>query len=540
MKNSGRNISWIHLAAAAAVCFVFVTEIRADQLIANDFQATSSSAIETTPTLGSDNGVAVLVYTSIDLQTFSSRVRYQILTDTGNLGPAVDVGTGDTNDNLNDVSGNWIVYTATQPSDPGIRQIRKTRISDGFDTGVSGFGAMGEARIHGGNIAWVEGSRIYLSVAGASAIRIAGSDPAASELEIGSTFVVWQQDGEIWAYDLRNSTSAMVSPSFGNNPSTSGSWVVWQSAGIIQGSNVDTGDTVALGNAANVNANPSIDGNNITWESNAAVNFDIYLHRIAEGDTFQVTTDPADQQLDSLHGNQVAYLDNRSGLDIWVSTFSFGPDPVPDIAVAPLDFNFGDVEVGSTSSTIVTIGNVGDVDLTVISIFLVSGANYAFSSTSEFPAVISPGVTVDVTVTFTPMGEGAAADVLEISSDDPDESLVSVTLNGTGVAITVPPSQQIADIIMVIEDGIITGDITPEGPGNSGPGRVGALINMIGAADDLITDGLIADACQQLLDAFKRTDGLSGRGNPPDFISGAGAALVAELIQALRTDLGCQ
>lgn len=45
-----------------------------------------------------------------------------------------------------------------------------------------------------------------------------------------------------------------------------------------------------------------------------------------------VTTDLADQQLASLHGNQVAYQDNRSGsnanpsFDIYVSTFSFGPD----------------------------------------------------------------------------------------------------------------------------------------------------------------------------------------------------------------------
>ena len=63
--------------------------------------------------------------------------------------------------------------------------------------------------------------------------------------------------------------------------------------------------------------------------------------------------------------------------------------------------------------------------------------------------------------------------------------------------------------------------------------------NMILAAGDLIADGLIADACQQLLDALKRTDGLTGRGNPPDFISGDDAALIASLIQDLRTDLGC-
>jgi len=330
MNSTSRRISWVHLVAAAAVCFMFVTEARADQLIANDFQATSSAgAFETTPTLGSDNGVSVLVYTSINLATFSSRVRYQRLTDTGTLGPAVDVGSSSTNDNLNDVSGNWIVYTASQTANPGISQIRKYRISDGFDTGVSGFGSMGEARIHGGNIAWVEGNTIFLSVAGAAEFPIAGPVPAASQLEIGDTFVVFQQDGDIWAYDLVNGGSSKAANG-GSNPSTSGSWAVWESAGIIQGLNLLTGATVALGDAANINANPSIDGNNVAWESNAAGNFDIYLHRLAEGDTFQVTTNLADQQLDSLHGGQVAYLDNRNGLDIWVSTFSFAADPLPD------------------------------------------------------------------------------------------------------------------------------------------------------------------------------------------------------------------
>jgi CSLREA domain-containing protein len=322
---------------APVALLVALSPARADQLVANEFQATSSGDIETTPTLGSDNGASVLVYTSIDLATFTSRVRYQRLTDTGTLGPAVDVGSGNTNDNLNDVSGDWIVYTATQPTNPGIRQIRKYRISDGFDTGVSGFGAMGEARIHGGNIAWVEGNTIYLSVAGAAATPIAGPVPAASQLEIGDSFVVFQQDGDIWAYDLRNPGSSKAANG-GSNPTTSGSWVVWESAGIIQGANLDTGATVALGSALDINANPSIDGNNIAWESNAAGNFDIYLHRLAEGDSFQVTTNPADQQLDSLHGNQVAYLDNRSGLDIYVSTFSFVPPPTPTaITVTTID-----------------------------------------------------------------------------------------------------------------------------------------------------------------------------------------------------------
>jgi len=114
-----------------------------------------------------------------------------------------------------------------------------------------------------------------------------------------------------------------------------------------------------------------------------------------------------------------------------------------------------------------------------------------------------------------------------------------VSLDGTGVLAGGPPSEQIAGILDAIETGISMGKILPAGNGRSGPGRLGAFINMIGVADDLIAGGDIAGACQQLLDAFRRTDGQSGKGEPPDFIAGDDASEVAGLIQQLRADLGC-
>ena len=215
-------------------------------------------------------------------------------------------------------------------------------------------------------------------------------------------------------------------------------------------------------------------------------------------------------------------------------------DSAADIEVSPAEVNFGDVEVGDSRSAMVTISNAGLVDLTVSGLSLQSGADYAITSSPGLPLVLPIGGFADVTVTFTPLSTGARpTDFLEIISNDPIDGLVSVPLDGVGVVLDVPPSEQISNIITVIEEGIGAGTIIPEGPGQSGAGRLGAFINMLEAADDLIADGLIAEACQQLLDAFQRTDGLSGRGNPPDFISGPDAALVSSLIQDLRTDLGC-
>ena len=63
---------------------------------------------------------------------------------------------------------------------------------------------------------------------------------------------------------------------------------------------------------------------------------------------------------------------------------------------------------------------------------------------------------------------------------------------------------------------------------------------MIEAAGDLIEDGLIEEACQQLMDAYKKCDGLAPPESPPDFVAGPHAAELAVMIQNLRISLGCE
>src|SRR5512136_1354257 len=74
---------------------------------------------------------------------------------------------------------------------------------------------------------------------------------------------------------------------------------------------------------------PNIDGNLITYDSNVSGNWDVYVYRIAEGDTFQVTSRTDDQRLNDLHDNLVAYVDARNGnLDVFVSTLTFNIPPI--------------------------------------------------------------------------------------------------------------------------------------------------------------------------------------------------------------------
>jgi hypothetical protein len=99
-----------------------------------------------------------------------------------------------------------------------------------------------------------------------------------------------------------------------------------------------------------------------------------------------------------------------------------------------------------------------------------------------------------------------------------------------GTSLT--PSQ----ILDFFDTSVTEGNLVGQGPGGSARGRLNALQNMIMTAGDLIEDGLIDEACQQLLDAFNRTDGLP---RPPDYVAGSAAAELATLIQNLMADLGC-
>ena len=137
--------------------------------------------------------------------TGHSQVFYQRFDNSGLIDPPVLVSVPSafpTDDLFNDISGDLIVYTAFVSSTLG--QIKMFEISTGSTFTVSGLTQVGEARIHGTNVVWVEGvlgaETIFLcdltNFGGAShPITIAGSTPAATAVEIGDTFIVWESAG---------------------------------------------------------------------------------------------------------------------------------------------------------------------------------------------------------------------------------------------------------------------------------------------------------------------------------------------------------
>ncbi|MFC1977224.1 leucine-rich repeat domain-containing protein [Chloroflexota bacterium] len=148
---------------------------------------------------------------------------------------------------------------------------------------------------------------------------------------------------------------------------------------------------------------------------------------LASGDIVYLEDNPL-----SLHSiiNLIPLLEARG------VTVSYTP---PEF-VSPVNYNFGSVELGSSSTAIVTISNLGDVDLEVTRIAFLTGGSSDYAITiPTLPAVITPAGVAYIEVTFTPSVKGCHSAVLKITSSDPDEPSVRVTLSGTGVGTGTPP-----------------------------------------------------------------------------------------------------
>jgi len=196
------------------------------------------------------------------------------------------------------------------------------------------------------------------------------------------------------------------------------------------------------------------------------------------------------------------------------------------LGVIPSSHDFGDVEIGTSVSTVVTVTNL-NVSAVALDVSISGSADFAI--TSEVPASIAPGDVVEIQVTFSPSATGC------VSADLMVNDVTATALGGMGVAHAPPPAS-VADILELFDSSVADGTLAGSGPGKSADGRRRALRNMIEAAGDLIDDGAYEDACRQLLDAYRRCDGLA---RPPDFVSGSAAPELAGMILQLIASLGC-
>jgi hypothetical protein len=233
------------------------------------------------------------------------------------------------------------------------------------------------------------------------------------------------------------------------------------------------------------------------------------------------------------HGGVVAEsneFDNEA-----IDEFTVIAAALPEVDLSPLSIDFGQIGIGDSATTVVTVTNLGEGTLNVYELGLVGAPEFTLGAVT-LPLAIPTNTTADLTVTFEPTLEGMFYSELSLTTNDGDETFLAIPIAGEGVIIPVPPAEQIAEILAFIDASVANGTLEGDGRGNSGNGRLGALRNMIRAAGEDITLGDIQSACTQLDDAYDRTDGLSP---PPDFVSGPAADDLAEKIVLLQETLGC-
>ncbi len=237
------------------------------------------------------------------------------------------------------------MYTAFASSTSALGQLILYDISDGTTTAIMPSAeTVREARIDGNVVVWTQGQNgstkiLYRDLSWASGVTVTlgGPNPAASDVEIGSRYVVWEKvagtQKDIAAYDRLTGATITVSadPNLDERlPTTSGNWVAWEAESAtgmaIRLANLaikPVTSFVAVDDGSNVRR-PSIDGGLVAFESDAAGDLDIYLYRICDGKVFQITTQADDQFLNNLFGDKVAYVDLRgTSLDVYASRFRF-------------------------------------------------------------------------------------------------------------------------------------------------------------------------------------------------------------------------
>ena len=113
--------------------------------------------------------------------------------------------------------------------------------------------------------------------------------------------------------------------------------------------------------------------------------------------------------------------------------YAFGV--APDVSLSATSYHFGNVQINSSSSWTLTVANAGDASLSVDNISS-SNAQFEISPTSF---IVAMGGSQNVTVTFAPTSAGShQSAALTITSNDPDEQTVMVSLSGVGMYGTAP------------------------------------------------------------------------------------------------------
>jgi len=107
----------------------------------------------------------------------------------------------------------------------------------------------------------------------------------------------------------------------------------------------------------------------------------------------------------------------------------------PKIQIIPGSITFANVQIGQTSVQSLRISNIGTYPLTIDNFQLTDTVNFSHTGTHT---TLAAGQSETLTLSFKPTDNGTKIAQLVISSNDPDVSMVTVSLSGTTIGTPAP------------------------------------------------------------------------------------------------------
>ena len=102
-------------------------------------------------------------------------------------------------------------------------------------------------------------------------------------------------------------------------------------------------------------------------------------------------------------------------------------------------YDFGQIEVGQTKSAVITIENLGQKFLELTGPITLSGVNASLFDIENQPnTTIPPFTYTTFTISFTPDSQGIKTATITITSNDPQKTTFTFTIQGEGIVITAP------------------------------------------------------------------------------------------------------
>ena len=110
-----------------------------------------------------------------------------------------------------------------------------------------------------------------------------------------------------------------------------------------------------------------------------------------------------------------------------------GNDESPDILLSQSQLDFGQVLINTIDTLSLTLANQGHVDLEVSNCRIIGNDENNFSLLQPQSIAVGPSESIILQIAFAPLSIGSKSASLEITSNDPDETVISLPLEGVGV-----------------------------------------------------------------------------------------------------------